>query len=738
MLNAVKKTAVIVFLFLLAALSVSPVLAEQEVGKEELIRIGVLSHRGDDVTRQTWMPTAQYLTNILAPLHFEIIPLDFDEIEPAVRDGAVDFLLVNSGIYVTMEVRYRVSRIVTLNNRIGDIPLNVFAGVIFARKKRNDIQDLRSLRGKRFMAVDKTSLGGFQMAWGLMQKEGLNPYKDFSSLSFGGTHDNVVMAVNNGFVDFGTVRSGILEQMAANGDIRLDEFKIISPIIYDGFPYIHSTALYPEWPFSKLQHTSNELAQKVAIALLKMSSLRPSELNHYAGWTVPLDYQQVHELFKRLNLPPYEKNAGFTLLDAIKRYWQAITAVLIFLLIMTVMSTWIARLNTQLKKSKLSLEYQHDLILNSVCDGIYGVNTEGNCIFMNRSMRRNTGWKISDFQNNNQHDLLHHTHEDGSLHKAEECPVYLTFMDNKPRFINDDLFWKKDGSAFPVEYSSTPMLDHKGDTIGSVVVYRDISERKAADEEKRRHQQQIAHMARLNTMGEMASGIAHELNQPLTAIATNSFACIQMLEGSGINKDKLLDILEIIGLQAQHSGEIIKQLRQFVRKEQPERSHININDLINEVLLFIEPEARKSAVKIIRKMDENIYKVLAQPIQIEQVLLNLLKNSIEALQSVNKADKTLIIKTEVAGGNAVVVTVEDNGPGISDKIKDGLFDPFVTSKNDGLGLGLSISQGIIESHHGKLYLHTAAGGGTIFRFALPVVSKVNDVNQKLSSKKLVE
>lgn len=705
--------------------------------EKELIRIGVLSHRGDDVTRQTWMPTAQYLSDTLPAYHFEIIPLDFDEIDSAVRDGAVDFLLVNSGIYVTMEVRYRVSRIVTLNNRIGDIPLNVFAGVIFTRKKRNDIQDLRSLRGKRFMAVDKTSLGGFQMAWGLMQKEGLNPYKDFSSLSFGGTHDKVVMAVKNGYVDFGTVRSGILEQMAGNGDIRLDEFKIISPIIYDGFPYIHSTTLYPEWPFSKLQHTPNQLAQKVAIALLKMSSLHPSKMNHYAGWTVPLDYQQVDELFKTLNLPPYEKNARFTLLDAIKRYWQAISAVLIFLLIMTIMSTWIARLNTQLKKSKRSLEYQHDLILNSVCDGIYGVDTEGNCIFMNRSMRHNTGWKISDFQDHNQHDLLHHTHVDGSLHKAEECPVYLTFMDNQPRFIDDDVFWKKDGSSFPVEYSSTPMLDHKGDTIGSVVVYRDISERKTADEEKRRHQKEIAHMARLNTMGEMASGIAHELNQPLTAIATSSFACIQMLESGGIDKDKLVDVLETIGLQAEHSGEIIKQLRQFVRKEQPERSIININDLINEVLLFIEPEARKSAVRIVRKMDENIYKVLAQPIQIEQVLLNLLKNSIEALQTVDKAHKTLIIKTEVAGGNAVVVTVEDNGPGIDDKIKEGLFDPFVTSKTDGLGLGLSISQGIIESHHGKLYLHTM-GSGTVFRFALPVASKVNDINEKLSSKKLVE
>ena len=732
---SIKRFLLISICFWLCGIVSVTVLASNN---DELIRIGVLSHRGDDVTRQTWSPTAQYLSDTVDSYRFEIIPLDFDEIDSAVSNASVDFLLVNSGIYVNMEVRYRISRIVTLNNRIGDIPLNVFAGVIFARKVRNDIQDIGSLRGKKFMAVDETSLGGFQMAWRLMQKEGFDPYKDFSSISFAGTHDAVVIAVKNGFVDVGTVRSGILEKMAANGDIRLDEFKIISPVIYDGFPYIHSTSLYPEWPFSKLKHTSNSLAQKVAVALLQMNNIHTTEIARYAGWTVPLDYQQVHELFKKLNLPPYAQSGRFTLLDAIKRYWKFVTIILVFLLMMTIMSTWIVRLNSQLKKSKRSLEYQHDLILNSVCDGIYGVDTEGNCVFMNLSMKQNTGWDISDFQNANQHDLLHHTHADGSLHKSEECPVYLSFIDKQTRFVDDDIFWKKDGSSFPVEYSSTPMFDHKGDTIGSVVVYRDISERKLADEENRRHQKEIVHMARLNTMGEMASGIAHELNQPLTAIATNSFACIQMLESGGIAKDKLVDVLETIGLQAEHSGEIIKQLRQFVRKEQPERSIIDINDLIVEVLLFIEPEARKSNVKIIRKMDENLYKVLAQPIQIEQVLLNLLKNSIEALQVMDKENRRLMIKTEVAGGNAVVVTIEDNGPGIDNKIKEGLFVPFVTSKNDGLGLGLSISQGIIESHHGKLYLHSDDGGGTVFRFTLPVASEVHDINNKLSSKKLVE
>lgn len=699
-----------------------PLPAEGSVTGDKLIRIGVLSHRGDEVTQQMWSPTAQYLTDTLDSYQFKIIPLDFAEIDPAVASAQIDFLLVNSGIYVNMEVLHRVSRIVTLNNRIGDVPLNIFGGVIFTRKTRHDIRTIRDLRGKSFLAVDETSLGGFQMAWGVMNKQKMNPYYDVSSLSFAGTHDKVVMAVEKGEVDAGTVRTGILEKMAANKAINLSDFKIINPIEYDGFPYIHSTSLYPEWPFSKLKHTSNALAQKVAIALLKMKKLKTSKVNNYEGWSVPLDYQQVHQLFKTLDLPPYERQSQFTLLDATKQYWKGIVVILTFLVLMTIMSTWVSRLNRELKKSKQALENQHNVILNSVCDGIYGVDMKGHCTFMNRSMETITGWKMQDMENHNQHELLHHTHEDGTPHNARECPVYLTFKDAQPRFIADDIFWKKNGDSFPVEYSSTPMKDHQGDVIGSVVVFRDISDKKAAEEEIRRHQKEVAHMARLNTMGEMASGIAHELNQPLTAIATNAYACIQLLENGNSKPEKLIDVLEIIGLQAEHSGEIIKQLRQFVRKEQPERTITNLNALIEEVLLFIKPEVRKAEVKLIKKLNNTISDVLVQPIQIEQVVLNLLKNSTEALQSVPVKKRKLIISTEMVGSNAVIVSVEDTGPGIDKTLKDDLFVPFITSKENGLGLGLSISQGIIEAHKGNLYLDSESKKSTIIRFTLPIVS----------------
>ena len=687
---------------------------------EHQIRIGVLSHRGFDSTLKNWSPTADYLTEEVPPYRFEIVPLGFNEVDPAVQFGQVDFLLVNSGIYVNMEVRYRVSRIATLDNLIADTPYNVFGGVVFVHHDRKDISRLEDLKGKSLMAVDETSLGGFQMAWRQLRKVGLDPYRDFSSLEFAGTHDRVVMAVRDKQVEVGIVRTNILERMASADQIDLREFRIIGSKGHSEFPFVRSTSLYPEWPFSKLQHTSNELAQQVAVALLKMPRFNPAaRAGNYAGWTVPLDYQSVHELFRELNLPPYQNIAEFTLTDAVKRYWYWLVLALAFLLIMSVMTTWVVRLNRALQRSKLRLERQHDLILNSVADGISGVDLDGNSTFVNQAMEKITGWTAEELIGRNQHELLHHTRADGSPHRQEECPVYQTFRDDTPRFVDEDVFWKRDGHPIPVEYSSTPIRDEEGRTVGSVVVFRDISERKQVEENARQHLMDLAHVARLSTMGEMASGIAHELNQPLTAIATNSHACIRMLESGEVQREKCADVMERISKQAERAGEIIRHLRQFVRKEQPERKPIDLNELIQEVLVLIRPEARRAGVWIQTELDSGISRVMAQHIQIDQVILNLVRNAIEAMTEVPKKRRKLRIQTSRGVGETLSVTVADTGPGLSKEIKDQLFNPFVTTKAEGMGLGLSISQGIIEAHNGRIEMKSEPGWGALFQFTLP-------------------
>ncbi|MEJ2621993.1 MAG: PhnD/SsuA/transferrin family substrate-binding protein, partial [Candidatus Thiodiazotropha sp.] len=502
----------------------------------DMVRIGVLSHRGDQATLRMWGPTAEYLHSHIPAHDFTIRPLKFDDVNSAVAAGEVDFVLVNPGIYVNLEVKYRVSRIATLYNRRNDVPYKIFGGVIFTRKDHAEIKTLEDLRGHTMMAVYDTSLGGFQMAMREMIEHGINPYTDLKSLRWGGIHDHVVMAVLDGDVDVGTVRTDILERMASVGTIELEDFRIINPQQVEEFPFALSTRLYPEWPFSKVSHTPDTLAQQVAVALLNMPHDHHAALaGNYAGWTIPLDYQPVHDLFMTLKLPPYQYLGKITLADAISRYRSWLLGGLLVLLFMVVMTLKVMRLNQELKKAKERLELQHELILDSVADGIYGVDMSGRSTFFNQAAVRITGWQAEDVIGQNQHELLHHSHRDGSPHRPVDCPVYQTFQDDQTRYISDDVFWRKDSSSFPVEYSSTPIKDEGGKTIGSVVVFRDITMRKRAEEEARQHQIELARAGRLSTLGEMASGIAHELNQPLTAISTNAQASMRILESDPTN-----------------------------------------------------------------------------------------------------------------------------------------------------------------------------------------------------------
>ncbi len=693
----------------------------------EPVTIGVLSHRGDEATLAHWSKTADYLSAQLPEFRFTVVPLDFSEVEPAVGSGSVDFILVNPAIYVNLEVRHRVSRIATMKNSWRGEAYNLFGGVIFARAERYDLNHLHDLRGASLMGVDETSLGGFMMALRELKRAGLRPYRDLAEIRFGGTHDNVVMAVRDGLVDVGTVRTDILERMQNEGRIKLSEFRIISRHEHEGdlaehasFPLVHSTELYPEWPFSKVRHTSNLLASRVSIALAEMPEDHPAAVSgNYAGWTIPLDYQPVHDLLKELLLPPYQHLKRITLLEVFSRFWAWFLGGLLLLLFMVGMTTWVWRLNRALAVAKQQLEHQHALILDSVADGIYGVDLEGHATFINRAVESITGWSAEELIGRNQHQLLHHTRADGSHFPGKECPVYHTFRDDQARYVDDDIFWCKDGSSIPVEYSSTPLRNAKGEVSGAVVVFRNITERKRAAEESRLHQSEMAHVARLSTMGEMASGIAHELNQPLSAISNYTRGSIRLLQkGSEGQQEALISALEQVALQAERAGEIIRQLRRFVRKDDPEREWVQLDVLLRALLKFIQPELRKGQVRVVLEIASGLPALWIHGIQLEQVLLNLVRNAIEAMQE-NEGERRLVISAHQEMGG-VVLQVGDNGQGIAPELQERLFTPFVTTKKEGMGLGLSISQGIIESHGGRMKVDSTPGEGTVFTITLPL------------------
>ena len=269
-------------------------------------KIGVLAKRGPVKAMAQWKATADYLNQKVAGKTFEIVPLDFDAVNPALANGDVDFFLVNSSMFVTAKVRFGASAIATMINSRQGQPLKSFGGVVLTLADNDAINTLADVKGKRFMAVKKSSFGGWQMAYKEFVDAGIDPFQECASVEFSGKHDNVVLAVQNGVVDCGTVRTDTLERMAAEGLVDMEEFKIVHKVSYSDFPFVCSTTLYPEWPLAKTKNTDPQVAQEVVAALKQMTSDDAAAKSaKVVGWTDALDYGPVEALQKTLRVGAY-------------------------------------------------------------------------------------------------------------------------------------------------------------------------------------------------------------------------------------------------------------------------------------------------------------------------------------------------------------------------------------------------------------------------------------------------
>ncbi len=344
-----------ILLVCLACFTVLPAHAAESGARE--VRIGVLALRGPERAVQMWSPTATYLSRQIPDMRFRIVPLGFDEIQLAVRQRSVDFVLANPSFYVELETQYGVSPVVTMRNRHnGGQGSSVFGGVIFTRADRADIRGIADLRGKTFAAVDQGSFGGWQAAWREMLRQGLDPETDFKRLVFSGTHDAVVRDVLAGKADAGTVRSETLERMSAEGSLNLGDLYVLGEREQEGFPLLHSTDLYPEWPLAKVKGVPESLAVRLAVALMQMPADDPAALaSHTVGWTLPLNYQPVHEVLRTLRIGHYAYLRQMRLADVMALYGRWVVAGLLFTLLALMVLAYVGRINRRLKKN------QHEL-----------------------------------------------------------------------------------------------------------------------------------------------------------------------------------------------------------------------------------------------------------------------------------------------------------------------------------------------------------------------------------------
>ena len=256
--------------------------------------------------------------------------------------------------------------------------------------------------------------------------------------------------------------------------------------------------------------------------------------------------------------------------------------------------------------------------------------------------------------------------------------------------------------------------------LGYVNVYaRDITSERLAEEEAKRRQNELVHVTRVSNMGEMATGIAHELNQPLSAIVNYANGCARRLRLDIGGKDELLEALGQISDQAGRAGEIIKRLRGMVSRRQPVRELVDLNVLARETCSMISHELKRHELAIERRLSEDELWVRVDSVQIEQVLINLLRNALDAMIEVPAAERRLVIESGVQPDGMVYVCVQDNGSGISSRNMEHLFDAFFSTKESGMGMGLAISQTIINNHHGKIRADSWPGKGSVFTIELP-------------------
>lgn len=688
--------------------------------KEPFIKIGILNHSGQSESEMinAWTPFVDYLAMKLPGYDFDIVPLGYYEVEAVVSNQQVDFVIANQAILSNLQAQSLVVPMSKLNTMIDEEIIDQYGGVIFSRRD-SPIQSLADIQNKTLVAINEHALGGFLAAAETLAESGVDPFGENLELEFVDSPRSVVDAVLADANKVGTLRTGFFEQLVRMRVITEDDFTIINPQNVD-YPLLLSTRLYPEWAFARLSHVESQLADELTLFLLRMqSSFLPTYATGEVSWSLPSDNSSVDELLKRFNLPPFAKPPAVTLGSFLARYWYWVLLGILLTFSSMAIAIALIRRNKRLERAKQRLERQNALILSSVADGIYGVDTRGRCTFVNQSMTKMTGWKQADLIGKNLQPLLHHSKRDGSPASIEECPMYASFKDNQAHYVSEDVFWTYDQEPMSVEYSSTPIRDIQGDVIGGVVVFRDITERKEAQEKLANHQTQLAHVARLSLLGEMASGIAHELNQPLTAIAMNAQACVRMLDAHNPDIDECADILETIGGQAERAGSVITQIRHLAHKELPEMQAVSLDVVIENVNSFMQKDFQRHDIRFhIDGLSDEVF-VVAQQIQLEQVLLNLLRNASDALLDIPPEDRTLKLIIEKSGDKHIRIAVADNGPGIAESLQKELFNPFITTKSSGLGLGLSISQGIIEAHGSRISV-SSEPRDTVFSFELPI------------------
>jgi PAS domain S-box-containing protein len=374
---------------------------------------------------------------------------------------------------------------------------------------------------------------------------------------------------------------------------------------------------------------------------------------------------------------------------------------------------------TERKRAEEALEKERSFlrqVIDTDPNFIFAKDREGRFTLANKAVADAYGTTVDNLIGRTDADFNPNQQEVESFRQMD-----LEVIDTlQERFIPEERITNGHGRVRWLQTVKRPIIERDGSAKQVLGASTDITQRKKTEMELREQRAELAHVARISTMGELAASLAHELNQPLTAILSNAQAALRFLSSKPSDIEEVREILQDIVKDNSRAGEVIRRMRALVKKEDLEFVSLDLAGLIRDVVALVHSDAILQNVKISLALDDNLATVLGDKVQLQQVVLNLLLNAFDSMKDCSPREREVKLRAELYGANMIRVAVNDRGIGLSVDKLDKIFEPFYTTKSEGLGMGLSICRSIIEAHSGRLWAENNADSGATFYFTLPV------------------